>query len=207
MESPSLPLVLLIALAAAALALAVLRPSRVIIRDYERGLLFDRGRLRRELGAGVHWILKLFHSLQVIDTRSRVLAITGQEVLSADNVTVKLSTAIRLRVAEPAKAVAAAQSFADVIYLEAQLILRDLVAVQPIEELLAKREEIAVRLRERLEPRAAPLGLVLETVGIKDVMFPGGLKQIFAQVVEARQAAQASRCASMLRLSLAASSS
>lgn len=141
--------------------------------------------------AGAHWIFQPFQSVHIVDMRSRVVSVPGQEILSADNVSAKISLALRFRVLAPEVAVASALSFEQALYLEAQLILRDLVSTQPIEELLQKREQLATQLRERLEPKAAALGLVLETVGMKDIMFPGGLKQIFAQVVEARKSAQA----------------
>src|SRR5262249_50330949 len=156
------------------------------VRDYEKGLHYSFGRLRREVGAGWFVGIGRIRSIVLVDLRSRVLTIPGQEILSADNVSVKMSVAIRLRVADATRSIQTAQSFEEAIYVEAQLILRDLVSALPIEDLLARREELATKLRERLEPKAAVLGLTLEMVGIKDVMFPGGLKQIFAQVVEAR---------------------
>lgn len=165
--------------------------TRVTVYDYQRAVLYNRGRLRNVLGPGAHWLLRPLDSVQVIDMRARVVSVPGQEVLSADNVSVKISLAIRFRVSAPEVAIASAQSFEQALYLEAQLILRDLVSGLPIEELLQKREQLAAQLRERLEPRATALGLVLETAGVKDIMFPSGLKQIFAQVVEARKSAQA----------------
>lgn len=164
---------------------------RVTIHDYERGVLYTHGRFKKVLGAGAYWVLRPFQSVKVIDTRSKVASVAGQEILSADNVSVKLSLALRFRVTTPEVAVQSAQSFEDVLYLEAQLIVRDLIAALPVEELLQKREQLAEQLKTRLEPKATALGVTLETIGVKDIMFPGGLKQIFAQVVEARKASQA----------------
>ena len=166
--------------------------NRLVIREFERGVVFTRGRLTNVLGAGAHWLFKPFQSVQVIDIRSAVLSVPGQEVLSGDNIAVKVSLAIRFHVADPALAVRTTKSYTDALYLEAQLIIRDLIGALPIEELLQQRQQLAAKLQERLAPKAAELGLALETIGVKDIMFPGGLKQIFAQVVEARKAAQAS---------------
>jgi regulator of protease activity HflC (stomatin/prohibitin superfamily) len=188
------PLTLILILVAAGILLVLLRQTlvaRLTVYEYQQAVLYNRGRFQKLLGPGVYWIVRPFQTAQVIDTRSRAVSIPGQEVLSADNVSAKISVAVRFRVASPEAALASAQSFEQVLYLEAQLILRSLVAALPIEELLQKREQISAQLRERLEPRAAELGLTLETVGVKDIMFPGGLKQIFAQVVEARKSAQA----------------
>jgi regulator of protease activity HflC (stomatin/prohibitin superfamily) len=140
----------------------------------------------------VYWIFTPRQFVQVVDVRSRTETVPGQEVLSADNVSVKVSAVLRYRVSAPDVVMRATQSFQDAFYLETQVIVRDIIAALPIEDLLQKREEIAKQLRERLEPRAKELGLTLEMVGVKDIMFPGPLKRIFAQVVEARKSALAS---------------
>ena len=160
---------------------------RVTIHDYERGILYTRGRFKKVLGAGAYWVLRPFQSVKVIDMRSKVVSVAGQEVLSADNVSVKLSLALRFRVTTPEVAVQSAQSFEDVLYLEAQLIVRDLISALPVEELLQKREQLAEQLRTRLEPKATALGVTLETAGIKDIMFSGGLKQIFRRSLRRRK--------------------
>jgi regulator of protease activity HflC (stomatin/prohibitin superfamily) len=164
---------------------------RVTVHQFERGVLFTRGRFVRALPPGAYWVLRPFHSIRVIDMRSSLVSIGGQEILSADHVAVKATLALRIRVVAPDVAVLAAKSFEEVLYLEAQLILRDSVSALPVDDLLQKRSELADQIRARLEPRAAELGLALETVGVKDITFPGALKQMFAQVVAARKDAQA----------------
>jgi regulator of protease activity HflC (stomatin/prohibitin superfamily) len=181
-----------VVLAVAALVVLAWRTlRRTVVRDYQRGLLYRRGRLVRTLDAGVHWVFRPTSELIVIDIRSRLSTVAGQEVLSADNVAVRVSLALRFRVAQPAIAVVAVQSFADALYLEAQLVLRDLVAGLPVDDLLERRSQLGRNLRAGLEPQAAALGLELETVGVRDITFPASLKQTFAQVVEARKGALA----------------
>jgi regulator of protease activity HflC (stomatin/prohibitin superfamily) len=164
---------------------------RVTVHEYERGVLFTRGRLVRVLPPGAYWVLRPYHTVRVLDMRSSLVSIGGQEILTADNVAVKATLSLRIRVASPDVSVLAAQSFEEVLYLEAQLVLRDLVSALPVDDLLQKRSELAARIRERLEPKATELGVALETVGVKDITFPGALKQMFAQVVAARKDAQA----------------
>jgi hypothetical protein len=107
------------------------------------------------------------------------------------SVPVRVSVTLRYRVARPEQALASAASFGEMLHAETQLVLRDLVAAIAAEELLAQRQRLADGLRAALAPRAASLGLELEDAGVRDVTFPAPLKQMFAQVVEARQAAQA----------------
>ena len=164
---------------------------RVTVHEFERGVLFTRGRFVRVLPPGAYWVLRPYHTVRVIDVRSSLVSIGGQEILSADHVAVKATLALRVRVVAPDVAVLAAKSFEEVLYLEAQLILRDSVSALLVDDLLQKRGELAEQIRARLEPKAAELGVALETVGVKDITFPGALKQMFAQVVAARKDAQA----------------
>ena len=164
---------------------------RVVIYDYQKGLLYRAGRLARVLDAGLYWIVQPFTLVHVVDVRSRLAAVAGQEILSADNVALRITLALRYRVVRPEAAVAQVQSLTDTLYTEAQLVLRDLVAARAVDDLLTQRAELSSQVRARLELSAATLGVELETVGIKDVTFPAPLKQVFAQVVEARKAAQA----------------
>lgn len=181
----------LIIVAVAILAILAMSLRRTIVRDFERTLLFRNGKFVTLLEPGAHWLLWPTSGAIPVDIRPRTDTVPGQEVLSADNVSVKISVVLRYRVADPLQAVRSAQSFAGALYLEAQVLVRDIVASLPIEELLAKRDHVASTLRAQLAPRAAALGLDLEMVGLKDIMFPGPLKRIFAQVVEARKSAQA----------------
>jgi regulator of protease activity HflC (stomatin/prohibitin superfamily) len=161
------------------------------VHEHERALLFTRGVLERTLGPGAYWILRPIQVARVLDIRARVVPVQGQEVLSRDNVAVKASLAMRYRITDPEQAWRGAQSYEESLYLEAQMALRDLITAVPVEELLEKRGQLNDQLRVALEPRAAALGLAVETIGLKDITFPAQLRQVFAQVVEARQAAQA----------------
>jgi regulator of protease activity HflC (stomatin/prohibitin superfamily) len=165
--------------------------ARVVVYDYQRGVLYRRGRRIRTLQAGAYWLVRGVSSVAVVDARSRVAVVAGQEILSADSVPLRLSVTLRYRVARPETALEAAASFAETLHAETQLVLRDLVAATPAEELLPQRQRLAEGLQAALAPRALALGLELEEAGVRDVTFPAPLRQLFAQVVEARQAAQA----------------
>lgn len=158
----------------------------VLIFEYERGLLYRQGRFTRILDPGKHWIFRPIHTVQKIDIRARAVTIPGQEVLSADNVTIKVSLAVSFKVDDPYKAVNATANYLEALYLLLQVQLRDLVGTTPIDELLAKRREIGSQLLESAKAQATEIGLALLSVDLKDIMFPGELKNIFAQVVNAR---------------------
>ena len=181
----------LVLIVAVALVVVALRPERVVIYDYQRGVLYRRGRRIETLGAGAYWIARGVSSVVTVDVRSRIAVVAGQEILTADSVPLRVSVTLRYRVVRPEQALEAAAAFAETLHAQTQLVLRDLVAGVAASEILAERQRLAEGLRAALAPRAAALGLELEEIGVRDVTFPPPLKQLFAQVVEARQAAQA----------------
>jgi regulator of protease activity HflC (stomatin/prohibitin superfamily) len=163
----------------------------VSIQDHERGLLYASGRFVRVLEPGGHWMLEPFRRVEVLDLRSRVVTVPGQEVLTADNVSVRASVLVTFRISDARAAFESAQSLEASLYAQAQMALRAIIAALPVEELVAQRETISAQLAERITPGTAPLGVTLETVGIKDLTFPPPLRQALQQVVEARKAAEA----------------
>ena len=116
------------------------------------------------------------------------MTIPGQELLSADNVSLKISLAAAYQVTDPYLATNQVVDYQGALYLLLQLNVRDLIGALEVDELIAKRGEIGKLLLEQSAPQAAELGLQLILVNIKDIMFPGELKTIFAQVVNARKA-------------------
>lgn len=165
--------------------------AHVTVRDHERGLLYASGRFQRVLDPGGYWLLGLFRQIVVLDTRSRVATVPGQEVLTSDNISVRCSVLVTYRITDARLAHEAAQSLEASIYAQSQLALRAIIAAFAAEELVTQRETLSSQLSERLAPHAATLGITLESVGIKDLTFPPPLRQALQQVVEARKAAQA----------------
>lgn len=182
--------VLFLALLAGALVLGY-RRARVVVYEYECGLLFVNGRFKRLLQPGAYAFFPLTHRVETVDLRSRTITVQGQEVLSEDNVSIRVSLGLRYRVADAYRATVSSASHLDELYLLVQTGLRDLVGQTQIETLLAARGEMGARLLEMTRAAAEELGLELKSVAVKDIMFPGELRNIFAQVVNARQEGKA----------------
>lgn len=161
--------------------------ARVTVFEYERGLRYRCGRFVGILLPGMHWFIPFCTTVRKLDMRQRNVAVGGQEVLSADGVTIKVTLAASYEILDPATAVNTVQDYAESLYLELQLALRELVGAMEIDALLRGRADLAAQLAARATPQAEKLGVRLVAVSIKDVMFPGKLKEIFAQVVAARQ--------------------
>jgi regulator of protease activity HflC (stomatin/prohibitin superfamily) len=163
----------------------------LFIREYEAGLLYRGGRFGRRLGPGARVVFPFWEEVVVVDLRKRIATIPGQEVLSADNVGLKVSVAAEYEVADPVRAVHETQSYEEALHVAIQLALRAAVGAAKIDDLLAQRIEIGKRLAEAVAPQVETLGLRLHLVEVKDVMFPGELKKIFAEVVRAQKEGQA----------------
>ncbi len=160
---------------------------RATVYEFERGLKYVRGIFRAVLPPGQHWYLPVFSSIRKVDIRPRFTSVTGQEVLSADGVTLKASLAANYEVENPDTATNKVRDFQESLHLELQLALRQIVGAVDIDTLLTTRDEISQKLTEMTEAKARTLGLRLISVGLKDIMFPGKLKEVFAQVVSARK--------------------
>jgi regulator of protease activity HflC (stomatin/prohibitin superfamily) len=165
--------------------------GRVVVFEYERGLKFTKGKLKAELGPGRHRFVPFSSSVQKVDVRSRVASVPGQEVLTSDSVTMKVSIVAKFKVVNPRVAVIDVEDFTTALYSELQLALRAIIGGSPVDDLLERRGDFGPRVLETVAPKAEALGLEIDSVDLKDIMFPGPLKQAFAQVVTARKEGQA----------------
>ena len=179
----------LAAIAAVTFARTLVR--KVVVHDFEAGLLYRNGRYIRRLAPGAHRILPWREEVALLDTRRRVVTVAGQEVLSADGVGLKVSVAVDWEIADPVRARHATQSHEEALHVAVQLALRAAVAGTTIDDLLAQRIAIGRRLTEAVGPQLDAAGLRVLAVEVKDVMFPGELKRIFAEVVRAQKEGQA----------------
>ena len=160
---------------------------RITVYEYERGLRYHKGRFHRVLDPGQYWYIPFWTQIIKMDVRPRVITLPGQEVLSSDGVTLKVSVAAKFEIADVHVAVNKIQDFYSALYVEIQSSLRQLIGGATIEDLLAQRNDFSAKLKEMTEQKIEAMGLRLLDVALKDIMFPGALKQIFAQVVKARQ--------------------
>ncbi|MDP9281759.1 MAG: SPFH domain-containing protein [Chloroflexota bacterium] len=130
-------LIVLALLVAAVAARALL--ARLTIFEYQRGLLYRYGRFKGLLGPGTHWIFRPATAVQTIDVRETLLPLTGQELVTADGVSIKISLAARYRVVDPEKAINNVASYLIVLHSLLQVALREVVGQQPIDQLLQQR--------------------------------------------------------------------
>lgn len=182
------------------LALAGLLAAKIVRAKYRRefivtegfeGLLFHEGKLSETLAAGRHVRWGKHYQITLVDGRKTLLHVAGQEVLSADNVGLKLSIVLTTQIVDAAKTVQAADNHLTHIYSATQTSVRGVVAGVTMEALLGGRVAIGAQLRDLIAPHAEAVGVQLHAAEVRDVMLPGELRKAFSEVLKAKQEGQA----------------
>jgi regulator of protease activity HflC (stomatin/prohibitin superfamily) len=157
------------------------------------GLAFQNGRLSATLSPGVHAFWRGEGEVKIVqvDLREQAADVAGQEIMTADKVTLRLNAVVTYRVADPVKAVTEVEGYVQALYRQAQLALRAVIGTRELDALLADKDGVAAELEGVLKAAVAPFGLEVRTVGIRDVILPGEMKDILNRVTEARKAAEA----------------
>lgn len=182
-----------VAAAVSAIVIALLRLTlgRVTVFEYEQGLRYRGGRYAGLLAAGRHWIYRPTTVIHKVDVRPKFVSLGGQEVLSSDGVTLKVTVAARYEITDASIAINKVENYQEALYVTLQLALREIVGQATIDEVLTRRDQFGERLKVLTTTEIETYGLRLLSVNIKDIMFPGELKKIFAQVVQAQKEGQA----------------
>jgi regulator of protease activity HflC (stomatin/prohibitin superfamily) len=165
-----------------------------MVQEHQRGLEYVQGRLVRVLEPGYHayWTHPEARvTVDVVDMRQEQLTIAGQELMTRDKVTLRLSMSVEFAVEDPIKAVQLASELRDSVYLMVQLAARDYVAGVRLDELLEGRDQMSQFLLEQASRGAAPLGVRVERVGVKDIVLPGEMRVLLNRVIEAEKEAAA----------------
>ncbi|MFO0661515.1 MAG: slipin family protein [Polyangiaceae bacterium] len=162
-----------------------------LVQSWERALVYVDGKLDRELSAGRY---ALFADDRVVkiethSLREREIQIVGQEVMSADKATLRISVIVKYKITDPVLATSAVESLHDSLYAEAQIAARRLIAGQALDVLLEQRSNIGATLRETIAERAKSWGVEVVQIDLKDVVLPGEMKVLLNQVIEAEKQA------------------
>ncbi len=159
----------------------------IIVYEFEKGLKYRKGKFAGILNAGRYWVFSLSTTVKKIDVRPKFISVPGQEVLSADSVTLKVSVTARYEIVDPNLAVNKIENYTEAFYAIVQLAIRDILGSMKIDDILEQRAALNQKLMELTVSKAEELGLKIQLIGIKDIMFPGELKKIFTKVVEAQK--------------------
>lgn len=165
--------------------------TKITVPESYVGLLYRNGRFRRRLAPGRYYLPRIGTQCSLIDTRWRVLLVGGQEVITQDNISLKLSLAVTWRVVDPEQSVHVVQDSETSLRTAVQLALRSAVAGQKAEQIIESRGSVGGQILPEVAAQTASFGVEVQRVDVRDIMFPGELKRIFAEVVRAQQEGRA----------------
>ncbi len=181
-----------LSLALLLLSAGLLLAGFVVIREYERGIKFRFGRFAGILEPGLNWIIPFVETVQIIDTRVRTVDIPAQEVITKDNVPVKIDGVVYFKVLDPAKAVLNVKDYEFAVAQYAQTALKDVVGKIELDELLSRREVIAENIEAMVDQVMQDWGIDIVSVNLQNVFLPEKLIRAMSRQAEAEREKRAS---------------
>jgi regulator of protease activity HflC (stomatin/prohibitin superfamily) len=159
-----------------------------VAREYERGIIFRLGRLLPEpKGPGLFLLIPIVDRMVKVDLRTITLNIPPQEVITKDNVPVRVNAVAYFRIVSPKDAIVQVENFMVATSQIAQTTLRSVLGQHQLDELLSEREKINAILQEIIDEATGPWGIKVSIVEVKDVEIPGGMQRAMARQAEAER--------------------
>ncbi|MBX5474052.1 MAG: slipin family protein [Thermoleophilia bacterium] len=159
-----------------------------VAREYERGIVFRLGRLLPEpKGPGLFLLIPVIDRMVRVDLRTITLTIPPQEVITKDNVPVRVNAVAYFRIVSPKDAIVQVENFMVATSQIAQTTLRSVLGQHQLDELLSEREKINAILQEIIDEATGPWGIKVSIVEVKDVEIPAGMQRAMARQAEAER--------------------
>jgi regulator of protease activity HflC (stomatin/prohibitin superfamily) len=163
-----------------------------ILKEYERGVIFRLGRVKEAAkGPGVIWVFRPLDQIVRVSLRQEAMEVPPQDVITRDNVTLKVNAVITLRVVDPTRAVIEVNNYIYQTSQFAQTTLRSVLGEVNLDELLAHREELNLRIQTIIDGHTAPFGVKVIAVEVKQVDMPESMLRAMAKQAEAEREAKA----------------
>ena len=174
-------------IAAAAILLILVFAAVRIVKEYERGVIFRLGRVMGAKGPGLFFIIPIIDRMVKVNLQTVTMDIPPQDVITRDNVTVRVNAVTYFNVVEPIKAVVAIQDYIFGTSQVAQTTLRSILGQVDLDELLINRDEINQRLQKIIDDLTNPWGVKVTLVEVKDVELPELMRRAMARQAEAER--------------------
>jgi len=158
-----------------------------VLNEYERGVIFRLGRLIGAKGPGLIILIPIIDKMQRVSLRLVALDVPPQDVITRDNVSVKVNAVVYFRVMDPNKAVVEVENFLYATSQLSQTTLRSVCGQAALDELLAEREKINAHLQEILDKHSGPWGIKVTNVEVKQIDLPDEMKRAMAKQAEAER--------------------
>jgi len=158
-----------------------------ILKEYERGVIFRFGRLRGAKGPGIIIIIPFVDKMIKVDLRTVTMDVPPQDIITRDNVPVKVNAVVYFRVMDPAKSIVKIEKYILATSQIAQTTLRSILGQAELDDLLSRREKINKELQKIIDEQTDPWGVKVSNVEIKDVELPQSIQRAFAKQAEAER--------------------
>jgi regulator of protease activity HflC (stomatin/prohibitin superfamily) len=171
-----------------AFAIALLASSVRVLREYQRGVVFRLGRLLGDpKGPGLFLLIPIIDRMVQVDLRTITLVVPPQEVITRDNVPVRVNAVAYFRVVNPTAAIVEVADFGNATSQISQTTLRSVLGQHTLDELLSERDKINQILQQIIDEQTAPWGIKVSVVEVKDVEIPSGMQRAMARQAEAER--------------------
>ncbi len=171
----------------AVFVLILLASAIKILKEYERGVIFRFGRIRGVKGPGIIIIIPMVDKLVKVDLRIITMDVPPQDIITQDNVPVKVNAVVYFKVMDPEKSVVAIEKFIVATSQIAQTTLRSIIGQADLDELLSKRDKLNKELQKIIDEQTDTWGVKVSMVEIKDVELPQVIQRAFARQAEAER--------------------
>ena len=161
------------------------------INEYERGIKFRMGKFAEIMQPGWRFIVPIFESYRKIDIRTKVIDVPEQEVITKDNVSIRINAVIYYNIFDASKALLGVENFHYAVSQLAQTTMRNIVGSVTLDELLTGREKISAEICLIVDKATDAWGIKVQNVELKDVTLPGEMQRVIAKVAEAEREKQA----------------
>lgn len=158
-----------------------------ILKEYERGVIFFLGRLSGVRGPGLIILIPGLEKMQKVDLRTVTMDIPSQDIISKDNVTLKVNGVVYFRVENPRKSIVAIEDYLQATGQIAQTTLRSVIGQFELDEILSHREQINARLQTILDEQTEPWGIKVSAVEVKAIDLPLEMQRAMAKQAEAER--------------------
>ncbi len=169
------------------LIVAVIYNSIKILMEYERAVIFFLGKFQEVKGPGLIIVLPVIQKMLRVNLQIVTMEVPAQDVITRDNVSVKVNAVIFFRVVDPQRAILAVQDYLYSASQIAQTTLRSVLGQSQLDELLAKRDEINVQLQRIIDQQTEPWGVKVTAVEVKNVDLPQEMQRAIAKQAEAER--------------------
>ncbi len=158
-----------------------------IIFEYERGVMFTLGRYSKIMGPGLNFIIPFIQTYRKVDIRIKTVDIPKQEVMTADNVPVRVNAVVYFKISDPQKAILDIQDYMFAVAQYAQTALRDVIGERTLDDVLTKRDALATKIEKIVDIETDPWGIDVTSIRMQDIELPENLKRTMAKQAEAER--------------------